>query len=308
MDHHTYKTPPLPEPILSRPHLPQAILDLLSRLDTRICEGVVTLDKPALLHPLSSSAVRGILGHALKDARATTACQLFKPGNGTPPAFLIQPYESVSRLSHQFRFHFISWGEGRELMDTTVNLEQPYFEGRPFGRGREKAVSIEFTEPDILVFEGTNYHSLENCANPLRLHFVTPLNLKVYDRSNPDKPRKRNLAPDALSANHLVNGILRRLGNLCQIDGLTQLPEIKEMPLPVPTDRNLRFGGTDRSSSTQTNKVRLQGILGYMDLPSELDPMFVELIALASVFHMGHHPVEGCGLIRMEPLPGNYFF
>ena len=273
--------------------LPDVVSALLGQLEARMVEGVLSLNGPTDLHPLSTSALRGLLGHALKDAGDAEALRLFKPPASGAPPFVIQPQSFRTAKADFFSFRIFAWDPDSILLDAFASAAAAQVAGRPFGQGRIRVEGIRLSAPERLVFSG-----IDHDGGPIRLRLATPLCLKAYDRSDLERPRKRLLQPENLTLRHLLDATHRRISNLTAhpVDPLRLDPET----LPEPTSRSLRIEGTARKSSTQRNRVSLQGITGHLDF-SELCPLHAELLSLASVFHLGHHPVEGCGLLLLEP-------
>ena len=250
--------------------LPDVVYSLLNQLEVRMVEGTLLLDKSVNLDPLSTSALRGVLGHTLKDTGRDKALELFKPSGSSTPPYVIQPHSPHCRKSQSFDFRIFAWDPDTHLLEAFQEAANSNAAGRPFGIGRGRVDSVEFSATEKLKFEGVGHD-----GGSIRLRLGTPLCLKTYDRSNPNKVRKRLLHSDQLTIQHLLEASLRRIANLTGHPVPIALNHREFLPEPRKTD--LKMSGPDRRSTTQKGAIRLRGIVGYLDLPF-LNPIHADIL------------------------------
>ena len=273
--------------------LSSEVTTFLGSLDLRLIEGTLFLDRPAPRKPYAASALRGLLGHLLKDANERTALDLFKPQDSSSPAFLIQFPEPVdSKSSPEFRFRIITWDRGGHLLDSLIR-QTPLVSGRPFGPARAKSLAFEPAESII-------FSPFQAFSARFRIRLNSPLCLRRRVRGG----NKTALPPHQLTLPILIRSIANRLIALAPY-GQYAPPTLDSFlylchDLPsLPVDR-LNTASIDRRSSTQRRSVPLRGILGETG-PVELSETMQNLFAIAELLHLGLHTAEGCGHIQINP-------
>jgi hypothetical protein len=127
------------------------------------------------------------------------------------------------------------------------------------------------------------------------LGLVTPVLLKDGGRGW--------LGPGALTLPRLAAATARRLnalsavyGNGLQLDALK--PTVEAAGVTV-TRSELQWCSPERKSSVQDGVIKLSGVTGYYHLES-VPLALAELLAAATLFHVGKHACEGCGRLKVR--------
>ena len=266
---------------------------LLAGLDCSIIDGRVWLDGPSPVAQMATAPLRGLSGWLVLERFPSLAAACFKPGQdgNQPPAYVFQLQSPVAARVAGFDFRCVTWDRGRRLADALCAV-WPEAAGRPFGQGTVRVKSVEVSRRRDGVLKTLKPAPvIDRCL----LGLVTPVLLK--------NGAKGWLGPGDLTLPHLLRAIARRLGtlSLCYGNG-QQLDEIDTAVRAADvavTKAALNWSSPERKSATQGTAIKLSGVMGYYHL-DRVPLALAELLAAATLFHVGKHACEGCGRLKVR--------
>lgn len=286
------------------------VAKVLAQLTVKSVECQFLFDREAFILPTEACAcARGISGHLLTARSPELTRNFFKPGQGgnTPAAFIIQPVTFERGGMDAFRFRVFCWERSGKFLAALIDALKSS-PGCSWGGTEAHITDFQCSPPENLVFEGTGL------TVPARLRLLTPLAIKAHVRDNrpprsDGKPRsgRRVLAPVEINLGRICQALVARINNLNSHFGnggnLDAQPFLAEAALIREYDRNLQKIHARRYSSAQNTSIHLGGVAGWLDLGPRLSPRLHDLLALGSVFHLGHRTADGCGCVAVEEIP-----
>lgn len=259
--------------------------------------GKVELSQSVELRPLPTVPLRGILGHALKAVDPLLVEMYFKPGadGSRPPAFILQPILPIPVRGQEFFFDLYLWGDPSEL-EPGLRIAFFQMEGAAFSGKGASIRSIQLSEMERIQFEGLHQSLPTECI----LHLKTPLCLKTHDR---DRNKKRPALANEIDVSKVLMSLASRVRNLVHFYGAGEdwdpSPYLEAGKEGLVLKRKLKPVCIRRNSSARGNRFVLNGYTGALHL-GNLEPLAMELATLGSLFHVGHHTQEGCGMTAVE--------
>ena len=266
---------------------------LFDGLDCSILDGRVTLEEVAPVGRMATAPLRGLSGWLVLERFPEIAAACFKPGQdgNQPPAYAFQLRSEPRDRLAGFDFRCVTWDPGHRLADALCEAWRGA-QGRPFGQGkaRVKTVTVERRRDGVL-----RTLRPEPLVEACEVALATPVLLKDGARGW--------LGPGTLTLPRLAGAVCRRLnalsacyGNGGQLDELALMAEAAGAGV---ARAELRWVSPERKSSVQGGVIKLSGVVGRFSLTSV--PMRVaELLAAATLVHVGKHACEGCGRLAVQ--------
>lgn len=268
---------------------------LLSGIDCSIVDGRVWLAGLTPVAQMATAPLRGLSGWLVLDRFPQVAADCFKPGQdgSQPPSYVFQLQSALRDRLAGFDFRCVTFDRGRTLADAFCTV-WPEAAGRPFGQGSVRVKAVEVSRRRDGVLQTLRPEPVvENCL----LKLVTPVLLKHGTHGW--------LGPGTLTLKHLIVAIIRRLNVLSQYYGNgEQLDELDVLSMIADVEvkkSEFRWLSPERKSSTQGNTIKLSGVTGFYQL-GHVRMQLAELLAAASLFHVGKHSCEGCGRLVIREL------
>ena len=266
---------------------------LLTGLDCSVIDGRVWLDAPSPVAQMATAPLRGLSGWLVLERFPDLAAACFKPGQdgNQPPAYVFQLQSPQADRLAGFDFRCVTWDRGHRLADALCAV-WPEAAGRPFGQGTVRIKSVEVSRRRDGVLKTLKPAPvIDRCL----LGLVTPVLLKDGGRGW--------LGPGTLTLPHVLRAIVRRLnalslcyGNRLQLDELDAAARAQGVGVSTS---ELSWRSPERKSAIQGTAIKLSGVTGFYHLEG-VPLVLAELLAAASLFHVGKHACEGCGRIKVQ--------
>jgi hypothetical protein len=262
------------------------LADLLGGLPLRLCDVEINFSRPALIQRLSTATIRGLFGKLLLQMHPVAAGRLFKPGGNQPAALLFQPLHDREHRADSLHFRLISWDREVPALAEKVLANMA---GAPFGLADGPRVTgaciHEVCDLQFDPVPGDLPHAI--------VELVTPLHIRRAHRMVTERE---------LDLHCMIVTIVRRINQLSIYYGNKLQLDDSEYDFlasgTVEAGRQLETEHHYRVSGVQQQPILLAGMTGrlaYEVLPAPL----ADLINTASLVHIGHHTMEGCGRIAL---------
>jgi len=267
---------------------------LFDGLACSIIDGRVWLDGSAPVAQMATAPLRGLSGWLVLERFPEVAADCFKPGQdgNQPPAYVFQLQSDVRDRLAGFDFRCVTWDRDRKLADAFCAVWGGAG-GHPFGQGdvRVKAVEVVRRRDGVL-----RTLRPEPVVTRCLLGLVTPVLLKDGGRGW--------FGPGTLTLPRLVAAATRRLNALSAVYGngvrIDERESVVEAADVTVARAELQWRSPERKSSVQGGAViKLSGVTGYFCLES-VPLALAELLAAATLFHVGKHACEGCGRLKVR--------
>jgi hypothetical protein len=292
---------------------------------------VFEAQEPMRLPGYTGSLWRGALGHALKktvclvDAVPCGVCMLASqcaypvffeenlPGRGTPEQkrfsspprpFVIEPVPGPSCLAagDPLALDLVLLGPGEGLLPFLLQALRAAGQ-RGLGAERGRALLTEVRVEDQRAPSG--WSSLGqapvpergSCPSPppgIRMRLLTPMRLKH---------RGRFLTEGSFGLEIMLRNLVARVRTLelCYGDGAAELPAPPSAAVEgALLDRDLRWYDWSRWSNRQRERLKIGGLLGWLDLDTRLLAPFWPYLWLGQWLHLGNATSFGLGRYVLE--------
>lgn len=294
------------------------------------------VERPMRLPEFAGSTLRGIFGHALREALCVTrqaecaACPLYRSCDypaifetpsplGTqriysdiPNPYVIEPPplgERVLKPGNPLDFSFVLIGPALARFQVIAAAWRSALR-KPIGKdgGSADLRSIR-TQDGQLVFDPARpvrvaheqYLELPDLPAPCQsvtLEFRTPLNLRH---------RGAYLGPATISIHDLVRALIRRVADLVNLQLRQPLrldyPALLDAADALAVDANLHAQGWSRYSNRQNRPMRIAGVGGSWRLSGDLAPLW-HLLYLGQWLHVGKKSTFGLGHYMLTTTTG----
>lgn len=262
-------------------------------LTCSVLDGRITLDRAAPLGLLATAPLRGLSGWLLLARHPDVVATCFKPGQdgNQPPAYVFQLATAPTGRGANIDFRCVTWDREHRLADALADV-WPQAVGRAFGQGSVRIRSVE-----LLGRRDGTLRALrpEPVTGTCEVTLATPVLLKDGGRGW--------LGPETLTLTRLVEAACRRLnalsagyGNGATADG-NALADAAAQVSGVRA--NMRWESPERRSAVQDKVIKLCGVTGSYRLES-VPQSVAELLAAATMLHVGKHACDGCGRIKVR--------
>ncbi len=264
---------------------------------------------------ITPTKLRSLFGLALKQTSEATYRRVFEPPGSRPRPFVIR-----SRSDERPGFEFIAFAD-------TIN------DAEIINAAWQRAADIGFTERrERFPFTITSAECLEadgqpcghflhngiwsahtaNCGTmtpnaSAAIYTLSPLRLLQSQMKQPRRRGDRPLLQNP-TLNDVVTAGIRRISQLADVPRSHTESLVKAALAACPDSQfdRLTVQSLDRFSRNHNDRIRMDGVIGRLNLPAGTGPFFSLLHALQWL-HVGKGTVHGLGRIELrsvEHLPG----